>query len=189
MWGDGGAYGAWAAHLDRWSSNLTPSDAGVLPVIAREDFAPQTWVRLTDRILDAINARLRLWSTAVGTDLSAADSEFAAGRALVNGRVGIAAVLALAEHPSLPDDLREQLRGLVEQQIHAVQRSLEEQLDRLDRQGVSRIQIEQRRRTLRDNPLTAALSAPTTAGPPVPAVDPWAGIDITQPRTRRLAID
>jgi hypothetical protein len=189
VWGDGGAYGAWAAYLDQWSSNLAPSDGAGLPVVAREDFAPQTWVRLTDRILDAINGRLRLWSTAVGTDLSVADSEFAAGRALVNGRVGITAVLALAEHPSLPSDLREQLRRLVEQQIRSVQQSLEEQIDRLDQQGVPRMQVEQRRRTLRDNPLTAALAAPAYTGPPAPPADPWAAVDITQPRARRLAID
>lgn len=187
MWGDGGAYGAWAAYLEQFSSEATPPDGSRLPALAEEDFAPETWVRLTHRIVDAVNARLRIWATAVSTDLSRSSDEFAAGRALAHGRVGVAAVLALAEHPSLPADLREQLRGLVDTQIRSVQQSLEEQLDRIGRHGGDRLQVEQRRRTLRDNPLTAALTGAPTV--PVPGADPWASTDPTRPRTRRLAID
>lgn len=189
MWGDGGTYGAWSSYLRTWSKALGTPDGSRLPAVAPADFTPETWVRLTDQIVDALNARLRLWSDAVSTDVSAATSEIAAGRALVHGRVGIGAVLGLADHPSLPADLRAQLRALVEQQIRSMQRSLEDQLDRLGRQGATRDQVEQRRRTFRDNALTAVLSAGPAASAVPAGVDAWAAADVTAPRRRRLAVD
>ena len=188
MWGDGGAYGAWAAHLERWQAGLAAVE-GELPTLAQEDFAPQTWVRLTNRIIDALNARMKLWSAALTTDLGQSRTEFSAGRALDQARIGLVSLLRLADHPGLPRDLREQLRGLIEQQINSVQRSLEESLERQARSGGHREAVEARRRTLRDNALTSVLSAPPTATASVPpSIDPWA-YDPTAPPRRTLAVD
>jgi hypothetical protein len=193
MWGDGGAYAAWATYLERWSKDLGTPDDG-LPTLAQADFAPETWVRLTNRIIDALNARMRLWSTALTTDLGQAATEFAAGRALGQARTGLASLMRLAGHPGLPADLREQLRAVVEQQVTSVQRSLEDSLQRQAAAGGPRAAIEARRRTFRDNPLTAVLGGPPAAAPgtpsvpPAPAADPWA-YDPTAPPRRTLAID
>lgn len=135
-----------------------------------------------------------MWSAALTTDLGQAPTEFSAGRALGQARTGLVSLLRLADHRGLPADLREQLRGLVEQQINSVQRSLEESLERQAGSGGPRQAIEARRQTLRDNPLTAVLTSPPAAAPgaaavpPAPAVDPWA-YDPTSPPRRTLAID
>jgi hypothetical protein len=193
VWGDGGAYAAWAAYLERWQKDLGTAD-DALPPLAQADFATDTWIRLTNRLIDAINGRLRLWSDALTADLGRATSEFAAGRSLGQARIGLQTLLRLVDHPGLPADLREQLRGLVERQITSLQRSLTDSLERQAASGGPREAIEARRRTLRDNPLTAVLTAPASAAPapgaPVvaPTADPWA-YDPSQPPRRTLAID
>jgi hypothetical protein len=192
VWGDGGAYGAWVAHLERWGRDLGVGNAE-LPALRQDDLAPETWARLTNRIVDAMSGRLNLWATAFSSDLSRADSEFSAGRALTQARVGLTSVLALAGHPSLPEDLRRKLRETIEQKINSLQHQLAQELDRATQQGWDRSSIEARRRTLRENSLTAVLTSP--APPPSPGVpvapaapDPWASVAPDRPR-RRLVVD
>jgi hypothetical protein len=192
VWGDGGAYAAWTAFLQRWGADLRVGDEP-LPSLAREDFQPDTWVRLTNHLVDAVNGRFRLWGTALTADIGRAESEFAAGRALANARVGLLSVLRLVQHPSLPPDLREQLTGMAGQQISSLQDSLERQMDRMAAGAGGRAAVEARRRTLRENPLTAVLSPPTPVGPApptaaAPAADPWA-FDPTARSRRTLAVD
>lgn len=194
MWGDGGSYAAWTSYLERWGSRLQAIEEP-LPALGQDYFDPDTWVRLEDHLIDAFNSRLRLWSTALTSALGEATDEFAVGRALVNARIGLLSVLGLADHPGLPGSLREQLRGLVERQIRFVQQSLEREVDRLSAEGWPRAQAEARRRTLRENPLTAVLSGggqPATAARPAPfptgATDPWA-FDLTRPSRRHIALD
>ena len=195
MWGDGGAYAAWTSYLQRWQADLRTGDEP-LPPLAREDFAPETWVRLTNHIIDAINARLRACTDALVADAASTRSEFAFGRALVGARTGLASILRLAGHPSLPDDLRTQLRGMTEQQISSLQKSLDDDAAGLEREGWTRATAEIRRRTIREAPLTAVLTAaaaapvtPQPTGAPADgAPDPWAFDPTARPR-RRLVID
>lgn len=192
MWGDGGAYAAWTSYLQRWQADLRTGDEP-LPPLGRDDFAPQTWVRLTNHIIDAINARLRACTEALAADAVSARSEFAFGRALVGARTGLASVLRLAGHPSLPEDLRTQLRGMAEQQVRSLQQSLDEESAGLEREGWTRANAEIRRRTIRETPLTAVLTAAPVpqqpvGGPADGAPDPWAFDPTARPR-RRLVID
>jgi hypothetical protein len=69
---------------------------------------------------------------------------------------------------------------MVEQQIVSLQHSLQQQADDMYRQGAPRAQVDARRRTIKDTPLTGVLtsemavpqSAPTDAAPPAWAPDP-----------------
>jgi hypothetical protein len=192
VWGDGGDYAAWTSYLQRWQADLRTADEP-LPALRSEDFAPQTWVRLTNHIIDAINGRLRAWTDAFMADVGAARSEFAFSRALVGARTGLASVLRLADHASLPEDLRGQLRGQVERQIRSMQQTLEQDTAGLEREGWSRADAEVRRRSVRESPLTAVLTAPTPppapdSGPAENTPDPWA-FDPSQRPRRRLVID
>jgi hypothetical protein len=179
VWGDGGPYATWTTYVARWGADLRVGDEP-LPTLASEDFAPETWVRLTNHILDAINARLRLCTTSLTNDMASARTELGVGQALIRVRTGLASVLRLAGSPSLPEDLRGQLRGMVEQQIVSLQHSLQQQADDMYRQGAPRAQVDARRRTIKDTPLTGVLtsetavpqSAPTDVAPPVWAPDP-----------------
>lgn len=187
MWGDEGAYGTWASYLDVWQKDLQPHDQ-VLPRLEQRDFTTDTWTRLVNRIFDAIGGRLRLWSDAFSQSMSRADSEFGVGVALTQARVGLAAILALADHPSLPDDLRLQLREVVERQIRSAQSQLEQQLDRMQQSGSPRSVVDARRRTVRDNPLDAVLAAGWQATQMAPAAVS-SQVDLTKRPKRTFAID
>ena len=192
MWGDGGAYAVWTSYLHRWGADLRTPDEP-LPPLRQEDLAPATWVRLTNHIVDAINGRLRAWTDAFAADMGAARSAFAYGQSLIHARTGLASVLRLAGHPSLPEDLRAQLRGMVEGQIRSLQQSLDDEAADLERRGVPRADAEVQRRMLRETPLTAVLSQPPAPEPPAPGQpgtqpDPWAFDPAQRPR-RRLVID
>ncbi|MBW5483317.1 hypothetical protein [Streptomyces bambusae] len=166
FWGHGGAYQTWADHLRDWAENGAAATAGAaaaLPVLRPQDYAPDTWVRIADLLVSAIDRRLRAWAQALTTAMEEAGDEFGTGRALVQSRTGLQAVRDLAGHPSLPEELRQQLGELVTRQVEDFQRQLEEQLDLLARGGTDPRFVEARRRTLRENPLAAPPPGPGPA--------------------------
>ncbi|MFF5443909.1 hypothetical protein [Streptomyces sp. NPDC012888] len=182
FWGHGGTYQTWADHLRRWAEEADTAAAD-LPVLRPEDYHQDTWVRFTELITAALDRRLRAWGHRLTTALTEAADEFAVGRALVQARPGLAAVRALAAHPSLPADLRERLSGIVDRQIADLQRQLEDQLDREARAGADPRSVGARRRTYRENPLTAA------AGPAAPPAPPAWSYDPAAPARRRIVTD
>lgn len=185
MWVRGGLYDEWAAFLERWAHG---DDAGAerLPVLDPTLLRADTLERLVQRITDAISARLQDWADRLVADLAAAGDEFSQGRALAQARTGLRAIRLLAQHPSLPADLRSRLLEMVDRQVASFQQSLEEQTSR-DAGFSNRSQIEARRRALRQNPLTAVLqdSAPEAAVRPQ---DDWF-VDPTRRPTRRIVTD
>src|SRR4051812_44747015 len=192
MWISGGAYDAWVTFLDRWSAGETiPMDA--LPALRPQDYPADGWVRISDRLLAAISARLQRWADSLTRAIGAARDEFAAGAALAQARDGVYAVRALAAHPGLPPELREKVQELVEHQVRTAQESLERQVDQLRRQGVPAQQVEARLRTLRDNRLSAAAgtAAAGTASGGTAGGRPSAGwaVDLTAPPRRRVIVD
>jgi len=191
VWGDGGAYATWTAYLARWGADLGVADEP-LPPLAQEDFAPQTWVRLTNHVLDAINARIRLCLDALTNDMASARSEFAFGQALIRARTGFASILRLAGSPSLPEDLRGRLREMVEQQIVSVQQSLQRDGEDLERSGMRRADADARRTTIRSNPLTGVLTSAMAVPQAVPgaadAPPAWAPDPGRRPQ-RQLFVD
>jgi hypothetical protein len=159
-------YPEWAEYLERWGRGERPDDSGLSPLEQR-DFAGDTWARLTNRLLEAMNQRLQAWQAALAkaTDGVISD-EFGYGRALQQGRDGVRPVLALATDPRLPEDLRARLTDLIENHLRQTQTRLEDHLRQQRDRGDSARFVEMRLRTLRDNALTAVITeAHTGAGP------------------------
>ncbi|MEU2656007.1 hypothetical protein ABZ615_11845 [Streptomyces sp. NPDC007325] len=178
LWTSGGSYRAWADHLQAWADGRAVPDAP-LPRLAPPDFAPETWVRLVERIRAALDQRLGEWSRHLTEAMAAASDEFQIGRALAQARHGLGEIRALAGHPKLPEDLRDRLRAAVDERIRETQRTLEQEVENARRLGVDPRLLEARLRAVRDNALTAALDGP----PPAPGADPWRHAGTT-PRRR-----
>ncbi|MFE2098946.1 hypothetical protein [Streptomyces sp. NPDC059468] len=176
LWGDGGPYQAWVGFLRRWAA-LEPVDPAVLPVLAEEQYDSDTWARLTEHLTSALNTRLVTWAEHLVRALNASRDDFSWGRELAQARTGLHAVRGLAAHPGLPESLRTRLTELVDNQITEVQAQLERNLDAEIRRGTDPRLVERRRRTLRDNALTATLTAR-------PAQDAWAYDPAAPPRRR-----
>lgn len=183
-WGHGGPYETWVDFLRRWAAEENP-DPAALPSLAREHFPGETWERFALHLGEALDNRLKAWSARLTEALLAAPDEFSAGRELAQARAGLLTVRAVAGHPGLPESLRTRFGELVDGQITDLQRQLERGLDDLAAaNGSDPRWVEQRRRTLRDNALTATLTSPVT-GP----ADPWAGTHAADRPRRRVITD
>jgi len=180
MWGDGGAYGAWAGAMDRWAQG-EPVDAFALPPLTRGQFDAGTWARLANRITTALSTRLIAWATATSRSIGQARGEFATAQALTQARAGLRAIRGVASSPLIPDDLRAQLVRLVDDQVRQAQEQLERQVQAAVRDGLDRRYAEQRLRTIRDNALTALLADSASLA----TVDEWR-LDVTSPPRRRV---
>lgn len=180
MWGDGGAYGAWANVMGQWAQG-EPADPSTLPPLTREQFDADTWARLTNRITTALSTRLVGWGAATSRSISQARGEFATAQALAQARAGLRAIRGVASSPQLPDDLRARLVSLVDDQVRQAQEQLERQIQTAVRDGLDRRHAEQRLRTIRDNALTAILADPASPA----TVDEWR-LDITNSPRRRV---
>ncbi|WP_117212336.1 hypothetical protein [Allorhizocola rhizosphaerae] len=181
IWGDGGTYGAWADLLDRWARREAV-DPAAFPPLVREQFDGDTWARLTNRITTALNDRLIAWAGATSRGIASAKGEFAFGQALAQARTGLRTVRGFACSPALPEELRSQLVSMVENQVRQAQAQLEEQAQKLTRQGMDRRDAEQRLRAIRDNAFTAILAE--TASPA--AAPQWQQPGITNTPRRRI---
>lgn len=173
-WGHGGAYETWVEFLRRWSAEEAV-DPAALPVLVEADLPGETWQRLALHLGDALDTRLRAWAERLVAAMTATQDEFSAGRVLTQAREGLRSVRALAAHPGLPESSRTRFTDLVDAQIRDLQEQMERSLDRLT---VDPRWVEQRRRTLRDNALTALLASTPTAP------DPWAAPRTGTPRRR-----
>lgn len=182
LWAGGGAYQAWTEFLGRWAGG-EDVDAAAPPRIAPEDLPGDAWERLVARIGVALDRRLQTWADALTTALSAAPDEFSAGRALTQARVGLRPIRALVTHPNLPDDIRTRLTEMVDDQTRRLQQDLEREVEQLAAHGEDPRWVEARRRTLRDNQLTAIL----TENPTVPAAPAWSFPPVG--RRRRVITD
>jgi hypothetical protein len=175
-WQGDGAYHAWAEFLQRWArarQDATLPAPGTLPSLSRADLPGDAWERLGNRLTEAMSQRLQGVADALARALSEATDEFEAGRALTHSRAGLRDVRALAAHPALPQELRGRLTHMIDEQIRHLQGQLEAQLDRSPAWRADPRRAEARRRTLRDNALTAILAQPP-APPPLTEGHGWA---------------
>ncbi|MHB9859415.1 hypothetical protein [Streptomyces sp. YIM S03343] len=187
LWGDGGAYQTWVGFLRAWAA-FEPVDPEALPRLEQEQFEADTWVRLSTHVIAAFTARLARWSEGLVRALNEARDEFSFGRELAQARTGLRSVRALAAHPGLPESLRTELGKLIDEQIPRIQAQLEQSLEHEARRGANARFVEQRRRTLRDNALTAVLTTPPDPASAPPA-DPWASYTPGTPSRRRVLPD
>lgn len=150
-----GTYDEWAAFLDLWSRG-EPADLSALAPLHAEDFQGETWSRLTNRIIDAVNRRFEAWQAALvrATGAAAAD-EFEYGRALQQSRDGLRPIRDLAGNELFPADLRENLTKIVDNKLRDIQQQLEDSTERMRDRGDSIRMAERRLHTLRSNALTA----------------------------------
>ncbi|MBG0852846.1 hypothetical protein I2W78_13595 [Streptomyces spinoverrucosus] len=180
-WGHGGPYETWVDFLHRWAA-AEPADPAGLPPLSQDDFPGETWERFTLHVGEALDKRLKHWDRHLTQALLAAPDEFSAGRALAQARAGLQEVRAVAGHPGLPETLRTKFTELVESQITDFQSQIERHLDNLAAtNGADLRWLDQRRRTVRDNALTAR---PTT-----PTADPWAQAHTVDRPRRRVVTD
>ncbi|MCX4479056.1 hypothetical protein OOK44_21825 [Streptomyces cellulosae] len=184
-WGHGGPYETWVDCLRRWAAEENPR-LDILPRLAQEDFPAETWERFALHLGEALDTRLKAWADRLTEALLAAPDEFSAGRELAQARAGLLTVRAVAGHLGLPESLRSKFRELVDSQIKDLQQQLERRLDDLAAaNGSDPRWVEQRRRTLRDNALTATLM-PSVPGA---ADDPWARTHAADRPRRRVITD
>ncbi|MGW8765652.1 hypothetical protein ACWGN5_24435 [Streptomyces sp. NPDC055815] len=184
FWGHGGPYGEWAEFLRRWAAG-EPVDPARLPVIAAEAYDGDTIARLTTHLVQALGTRLQAWADTLTRAMGAVTDEFEAGRELAQARNGLRPIRALAGHAGLPEQLRGRLTEMLDQQIVQVQEQLERLLEEAAAQDPGEW-VEERRRTLRDNRLTAVLDAPASHPSNGPTADPWTYDPGAAPRRRVL---
>ena len=182
LWGGGGQYQAWADFLERWAAG-EPADPTTLPPIAVSDFAGDGLARLSNRFTGALSRRLGSWAESLSRACAAETDEFAVARALAQARAGLLPIRALATHPGLPADFGARAKDMVDRTIRSAQDSLERQVESMLRAGYPANAVDARRRTVRDNSLTATIRA--CGDKPV---DGWY-VDPDAPRRRRVITD
>ncbi|MEV6380418.1 hypothetical protein AB0M31_13470 [Streptomyces sp. NPDC051773] len=170
-WGGGSDYLNWARTLDEWADG-TRTGPLELPSLAPDDLPADTWQRLLDRIASAVDRRLQAGLDLMVREVNAAADEFSVGRALTRGRDSLRSVRSVVTHPSLPADFRARMATLMDEHTRQLQEELERGVQALLAEGADPHAVETRRRTLRDNPLTAVLSEPT-AEPSAPPPAGW----------------
>lgn len=150
--GTADAYGAWADYLTAWERGDRPADP---PALDPAYFHDDTWQRLVDRIVTAVNAGMTRWSEGLVHGAERATDEPSFARVLITSRVPLNRVRRLAGHPSLPPDLREQLTQQVETTIRSAQQQLEDECSRL--RSTSPRFADRRMQTIRENSFAGVL--------------------------------
>lgn len=168
MYGEGGAYAAWAAYLEEWSAGGNP-DSAMLPPMDPHELTEDARARFGSRLSEALQRRLKRWAEDFTRGTGNARDAFAFQLVLAQARDGLRSIRALGAHPGLPEELRSRFTELVDGQVRSAQDLLERQFDQLARRpGADLRAIDERRRALRDGPLTAV-----STEAPGPVADPW----------------
>lgn len=163
-WGGDSDYLSWARTLDEWADGTRP-DPLQLPPLSPDDLPADTWQRLLARIASAVDRRLQGGLDLMVREVNDAADEFSVGRALTRGRDVLRSVRSVVTHPSLPADFRARMATLMDEHTRRLQEELERGVRALLADGADPHAVETRRRTLRDNPLTAVLSEPSAPPP------------------------
>lgn len=178
-WGGESTYQIWARTLEEWAVGRR-TDPLQLPPLSADDLPADTWQRLLARIASAVDRRLQSGLDLMVREVNDAADEFSVGRALTRGRDVLRSVRSVITHASLPADFRGRMAILMDEHTQRLQEDLERGVQSLLADGADPQAVETRRRTLRDNPLTAVLSEPS-APPPVGWYEPTGGRRIVTP--------
>lgn len=150
-------YETWVLTLRAWSSDpRTPLDH--LPALASDMFTPDTYGRLIDHLVRAIQAATERWEGALHqlTATARTDQELAMG--LVDLRNTLARRVQLVSHPALPPEIRDALTKENRAAIERFQHEFEEALMNQARAGHAlQAGLQQTLATVRANPFTEVL--------------------------------
>ncbi|WP_157983954.1 hypothetical protein [Nesterenkonia muleiensis] len=151
-------YEAWVRSLRAWQRDPL-TDMSQLPAIDAASFPPATFDRFLKRLNEAIGEFMRRWQDQLATSLGKASDLHAMARVLVHSREGLVMRLRLAQHPGLPQQIREALTDQASAEIRDLQQQLEKDAaTRVSRMsGSSRPEQESALKLFRDNALTAVL--------------------------------
>ena len=151
-------YDTWIRALRQWRADPMV-DMSQLPKLDASSFPPATYQRFVAHLNDAINRFMQRWEKQLNQGLETATSDHAVARALVNARVGLVERIKLAQHPSFPPEIREQLLNQAATDITSLQKQLEDAAVRSGRSAVAsnRLSSEATLDLFRRNPLTAVL--------------------------------
>lgn len=153
-------YAEWTVALDRFRAG----DDSVLPAMAQgtiewTNVVAERWTR---QVADALTARLQAVSRQLQANLDRSGGQaFTIANALVTARRSLAPLHLLAGLPCLPGNVREHLRGELRRWAAETQALLEK--------GVAQARDNGRTlKAMRDNPLTAPVSAAAPMAEPPP---------------------
>jgi hypothetical protein len=153
-------YEDWVRALRAWRRDPT-TDLSALPPLDETSFPRGTYQRFLHHLNEAINEFMKHWQAYFVAALSAAPNDQTRARALVDARTGLSQRLKLAEHPSFPKEIRDQLLAQAARDIKAIQTRLEEEAMHIA--SVSSVSTRPQRETtlrlIRNNALTAVLDS------------------------------
>ncbi|OBJ70991.1 hypothetical protein [Mycobacterium sp. 1274756.6] len=172
--------------LRKWAKDPR-HDLTNLPSLQADSLPPAAYERLIGHLMSAQQDVMSTWQQRLQRDFAAARDEHGYARTLVELRRLLARRIKLAQHPGLPEQLREPLYDGVASDIRRLQTELEEAITTPARNAISAGR-ERLLRVVRDNSLTAILgpgfpleslfaaatarSAPPAAAAPPPTAAP-----------------
>ena len=121
-------YKTWATTLRTWSRAPSTSLDG-LPPLTAESFSPRTFSRLVDHLVTAVSTMMDGWNESFARSWEhalASGDVHTIESALVDARRLLLPRLRLSTHPSLPQELRENLMTSMRKDVESLQHQLEE---------------------------------------------------------------
>lgn len=150
-----GVYEAWVSRLVAWGEDPKVSLAN-LPTITEESFPPSTFSRLLKHIEKAMSKLMDRWQGDLEKGLRTMRNEHDLSNVLVHARNLLAKRVELANHPALPEKMREALMEETKTSINDLQAQLEKGVS----SGTSSWSIDSNKllRVVKATPLTVVLN-------------------------------
>jgi hypothetical protein len=154
-----GPYAAWASWLTAYGCGEDLPSTHLVPI--GDDMGPDMQARVLHRLNTAFVARQQLWVEAFERDQDAFElTRLRLAANLVQARVRLRPLVDLCRNGLLPEPVRATLGDALGQAVRSTQNSLEDAVRRLP-QGADVLLT-----VVRDNDLTAALTAPSRVDEP-----------------------
>ena len=122
-------YETWVLTLRAWSQDPTLS-LEQLPALADDTFTPDTYGRLMNHVLAAVQAVSNRWHEGLVRTMRDAVTPFDLARELVGLRATLSRRVQLATHPALPEGVRQVLTESLRRDVERYQADLESAVQR-----------------------------------------------------------
>lgn len=167
-------YEVWVLTLRRWSDDpRTPLHH--LPSLADDTFTPDTYQRLVEHLLKALQKVNSRWMDSLGAAFTRAAGPHDLARELQALRVTLGRRLELSTHPSLPAGIRDTLLRDLRRDVDRYQQEIEDGVRRQTESGrIHTAAAEKLLRVVRENPLSGVFGLQVTitgerpVAPPIP---------------------